>query len=243
MERIATKVREQQPDLVLLQEVWLGAYVRSLSRALAGDYEIIYRARPLTRRPRGGLVVFLRRRSGWVAESATFEMYPSSAPGWRVWEGDGISGKGLLALRFRRDDETLGIVNTHLQAQYPHSGRLYPEVRSSQLRMLNDFVAREYRDVPLLIAGDLNTAPAEGLYASQIAALGTDLTVNVRRECASGTHIDARSGASDWIDYVIARNVTVDAAVLRIVNDAADSPFSAPHGLLVRLTYQGNQPR
>ncbi len=229
-------MREQQPDLVLLQEVWVGSYLRALQRLLEMDYESIYQPRPLTRWPRGGLVVLVHRRRDWVADLPVFVMYPAWAPAWRLWQGDGISGKGLLAVRLRRNGEILGVVNTHLQSQYRHSGHAYVGERASQLDMLRDFVVREYADDPALIAGDFNTAPEEPIYAERMTTLGTDVTSDLRQRCEDGTHIDGRSGASEWIDYVIARNMPGGAAVHRILNQAADHPFSDHHALLVRFT-------
>ena len=64
LHNVAAKIREQQPDLVLLQEVWAFAYARLLAQDLAGEYRLTSTTgcgRPF---PCGGLVVLVRVGSG-----------------------------------------------------------------------------------------------------------------------------------------------------------------------------------
>ncbi len=241
LQRIGGKIRELRPDVVLLQEVWFGMYARALRRALQAEYEAVSAARRITRWPRGGLLAFIRRRSGWVAVDWTFVRYEARAPWYHIAEGDGIAGKGALAVELRRGRQSLTVVDTHLQAQYPHWGRRYPRQRQAQLQQLNRFLDRSFAAAAVLIAGDFNTSTSDDPCASALAPVGRDLTVEERNSCRRGTHFDTASGHNEWIDYVMVRNVNVHAEVERIENTGADRPYSDHDGILVRLTYDGGQ--
>ena len=97
------------------------------------------RARP-ARRTNGGLLTFVRVAAGWIVRGQPeFRRYDSSAPAWKIWEGDGLSGKGALIVSLERNGERVFAVNTHLQAEYPSSN--YSSVREAQLSQLAEFLA------------------------------------------------------------------------------------------------------
>lgn len=231
--RIAGRIASEQPDVVFLQEVWFNRYRRILARQLASAYDFIYEPRRRTRRPRGGLLLLIRRDSGWDAQRPrTFTTFAARAPWYRFREADGVSGKGILTVRLANGGRSLLLTATHLQAQY--GARVYHAERKAQLDQLIGVVGTR-SDGPHLIAGDFNTTADEGLYGSHLAALGDDLTVPERaREADSGTHFDRHHARLKWIDYVFARNLPTPTETTRIRNHAADDPYSDHDGLLVR---------
>jgi endonuclease/exonuclease/phosphatase (EEP) superfamily protein YafD len=243
---IAGKIKEQQPDVVVLQEVWTACRAHELARALAPDYVAHERISLPLFRPHGGLLVFVRRGSAWRVEGETFVRYHASGPWYRVCEGDGLGGKGALLLHLRRGAERLGLVTTHLQSQYSEYGHSYECERRRQLNQLQCAIATEFGNSPVLIAGDFNTMPEEALYWSHIAVLGDDLTLPERARCGCGTFTDT-DGTRQWIDYVLARNVPADPVadvdVRRLENQAVDDPYSDHDGLLVRVRFDGSRLR
>lgn len=241
LDRIVEKVREQQPDIVPLQEVWLGSYVTQLGSRLKPDYVPVYQGRWVGRFPCGGLVVFVRCGSGWTPSKSTFTPFTAHGSRRRIREFDGLGGKGILAVQLCRDRQRLMIVDTHLQAQYPESNHFYRRVRTKQLDQLARFLREQLATEPVLIVGDFNTTPDERIYTELMSPLGIDLTADTRQRSGGGTRIDSRTGDRIWIDYAIARNFSVSAEVAGIRNDAADVPYSDHDGLLVRLLYDGMQ--
>ncbi len=173
MDRVSAKMRELSPEVALLQEVWLGSQVDRLTLALQPDWIPIC----IKRRsggPRGGLLAFVSASAGWRARAAPeFHAFAASAPAWKVWEGDGLGGKGILTVELERGEQRICAVNTHLQSQYPGSD--YAEVREAQLIELREIVSHFHASLPAIVAGDFNTDSRESLY-SLVAALGTDLT-------------------------------------------------------------------
>src|SRR5690242_11352000 len=102
MDRVCAKVRELRPDLVLLQEVWLSSYVERLTISLRPDWTPISGLRR-SGSPKGGLLTFVREASGWrPCSPPTFHAFAASAPAWKIWEGDGVGGKGALIVELGR---------------------------------------------------------------------------------------------------------------------------------------------
>ena len=238
MDRVSAKVRELAPDIVLLQEVWLASYAERLCGALRPDWTPSC-VRRRGGSPKGGLLTFVGASAGWAALCASeFYTFAASAPVWRIWEGDGLSGKGVLTVELGRGEQRINVANTHLQSQY--SGHDYSEVREAQLIALAKVVSRFHPSVPTIVAGDLNTDAREPLY-SHIAALGTDLTAEARQSNNHGTTASPRAGRPEWIDYVVAANLgawTVSIDLELVANQSADVPYSDHSGLfcVIRLT-------
>src|SRR5208283_3582479 len=127
MDRISAKMRELSPEIALLQEVWFGSLVDRLTLALQPDW-IPIRIERRSGGPRGGLLAFVSASAGWRARAAAeFHAFSASAPVWKVWEGDGLGGKGILTVELERGEQRICVVNTHLQSQYP--GIDYADIR------------------------------------------------------------------------------------------------------------------
>jgi endonuclease/exonuclease/phosphatase family metal-dependent hydrolase len=235
MDRVSAKIRELSPELVLLQEVWLGSLVDRLTRALHPDWIPIYVKRR-GGRPSGGLFAFVSASAGWHARAAPqFHAFVASAPLWKIWEGDGLGGKGALIVQVERGEQRICTVNTHLQSQY--SGIDYAEVREAQLIELGEAVSKLDASVPAIAAGDFNTDSRESLY-SRVAALGTDLTIASRAAGIHGTTAASNQERPEWIDYIVAANSPgwkVSANLELIENQRADFPYSDHSGLLCEL--------
>jgi endonuclease/exonuclease/phosphatase family metal-dependent hydrolase len=236
MNRVAAKVRELLPDVVLMQEVWTRSHMERLVDGLRSDWTPIC----INRRggaPRGGLVTLTRTSKGWHARSGPqFHSFTASAPVWKIWEGDGLGGKGALAVELEHDGQHICAVNTHLQSQY--SGSSYTEIREAQLIELGKVVAQFHPALPALVAGDFNTDAREPLY-SHILALGTDLTAKARALNNLGTTANPRDGRPEWIDYVVAANSSaweVSTTLELIANQRADFPYSDHSGLFCALS-------
>ncbi len=173
---------------MLFQEVWRASDASLLVRALPGW--IATYVRGSIGSPKGGLVAFVRASSGWLARGAPqFHAYASSAPAWKIWEGDGLGGKGVQILDLERGSQRVLFAHTHLQSQYP--GDDYALVRESQLAELHEIVLHLGKGIPIVIAGDFNTDWREPLY-SRLTALGTDLTAQARSRYECGTVFDLR---------------------------------------------------
>ena len=234
LQRAGAKIRELAPDVMLLQEIWSGWAIDSLSRALHPDWSACC-VRGRLGRPNGGLLTLVRVADGWIVRGKPeFRRYNASAPAWKIWEGDGLSGKGALIVSLEHNGEHVFAVNTHLQAEYPGSD--YSSVREAQLSQLAEFLAALDQSVPAIIAGDFNTDCREPLYA-RIAEMGIDLTANGRGE--RGTNFDLRDGKPVWIDYILgpaSKSWKATAELQLIENRGVDDPYSDHNGLFCTVT-------
>src|SRR6188474_2747508 len=158
--RVAEKVLGLDPDVVMFQEVWLRRYAQALKAEFAdrGYQSIEYHSIAPVRT--GGLLVFIKR--GWTIDRSPFVEYSSIAPAWYVWELDGLSGKGFLAIDVKAPGgEHLTFIDTHLQSQYadpkkPDAKHNWQSIRELELAQLEQY-GQAHPGVTMILAGDFNT--------------------------------------------------------------------------------------
>ena len=237
MRQVAGKIRELSPQIILLQEVWLGSQVELLVRELQPQWTALYEPRAFNA-PKGGLLAFVRQsKRCHMRGNARFRSFTSSAPLWRFWEGDGLGQKGILSLDLLCDNSTISVIDTHLQSQY--SGLDYYSVRQSQIRELQSIVSARSGDSSVLIAGDFNTDAREPLYSS-LVSLGVDMTADARQGCKCGTIVDQPGGIPQWIDYILVKTLpgwSPLAGVKLVCNRTTDDPYSDHQGVFGRITF------
>jgi len=234
--RVVERIRSIGPDFVILQEVWLRPYATHFRNAFENRYDFAeYKSIAPLRT--GGLLVLADRSRGWHVTGTRFVEFRRTAPFWRVWEMDGLSGKGFLVVDVRNDDGTsLRLIATHLQSQYG-KGREYEEVRGAQLTQLNDFV-RSYAATPIVLAGDFNTTPKGNdakLYHSFADGMWTDFTAIARAKCLPlekcGTHFNGTALTNEWIDYIFARPESLAAATVDLIRNQPPLSLSDHEGV------------
>lgn len=238
LSRVAQEVLSRLPDALLFQEVWTQGDLRHLTERLGTEYRVVEGPDSTRLRRRSGLLVFIRQ--SWTIEDVAFQPFTASAPRWRIWEADGLAGKGVQRVRIERGGRRLTLVNTHLQAEYGEPR--YDDVRAAQIRELRDIVRQLPPTEPVILAGDLNTRPDEDAVLDGLLRDWVDLGRAFRERCGCGTQLHGDGRAGDWIDYVLARPSLrgqargTDFELLR--NRALDDPYSDHHGLFVTVELQ-----
>jgi endonuclease/exonuclease/phosphatase family metal-dependent hydrolase len=230
MQRIGERIAAEKADVAVLQEVWPGALTPLVSAAAGYSAHFVP---TFFGSPSGGLVVLVRDGAGWSVDAGSlrFRAYSRWGARRKVWEGDGIAGKGALFVAL--DDASgrrLWIAATHLQSRYGSSD--YANVRLWQVRELGRWLG-ELAD-PVLVAGDFNTPATEAQGYQAISALGIDLTQDVRHRTGAVTNYPLHSTAA-WIDFVLLRpgNARLERSSLRLIeNERIDHPYS-DHSALV----------
>jgi endonuclease/exonuclease/phosphatase family metal-dependent hydrolase len=223
---IARGVVARKPDLVLLQEVWRQRDADSLEETLRrAGYEVVSVAATGVLMRTAGLLGFVRASAGWR----------TSKPRFHEFQGDGLGDKGVQGFTLSREDFSVEVLNTHLQAAYESGG--YAEVRRAQLAELRALTESSKRR-PVLLAGDLNTTPDDPAW-QEFAGL-RDLTARLREACACGTSVYPEESAH-WIDHLLAQvpeGWRVEAEVSLLRSQRPDEPYSDHHGLdaIVRIT-------
>jgi len=233
--RVATRVLDTRPDVVLFQEVWVHRDAGQLARDLSGSYEPVPAPRGVFPLRASGLLSFVRRNSGWAISDARLHRFAERAPWWRFWEGDGLGRKGVQQIHLERDRARVSLLNTHLQAAYRWNS--YERIRRPQLAQLAALMQRLDHRWPVIASGDLNTQPDEHLY-HEVLEHWHDLT-DATRQPGVATHLNGSAGEGGWIDYILARrhgSWHVHAEDLTLIESTEpDVPYSDHQGLHARL--------
>jgi endonuclease/exonuclease/phosphatase family metal-dependent hydrolase len=234
LKNIAERIEAGKPDVVALQEAWPGS-IGPLSSGLR-SYSLHY-APTTFGNAAGGLVLLVRRDGAFRAEEASlrFREFSDSAPFYRIWEADGVAGKGALFLPVVREDGTrLWLVTTHLQARY--GPRDYRRIRRAQMRELKSWIESLGGREPVLIAGDLNTPARIDPVYDELESIGVDHAW-LLHENGTTTKAHPPNSTRGWIDYVLVRShpfVSRGTASL-IRNERRDHPYSDHNALVIDI--------
>ncbi len=193
-------VVSKRPDFILIQEVWTRSGARQLQERFAKAGYAMAATGSFAPIRLGGLLVFVNA-SQWQIKKKRSAEYTVTASPLRLWESDGLAGKGILIVEVVSADARhhLTLVNTHLQAEY--GAKRYAMVRKAQL----DQLEREVRtQTPTILAGDFNTEPDETVFAVLWKSGWADGTRAFRN-----AHPSATTNGEQWIDYVITRGAAV----------------------------------
>jgi endonuclease/exonuclease/phosphatase family metal-dependent hydrolase len=153
MRILAEHLRDNQYDIICLQELFQKKDFEMLCKHLPSEYSCVHQTGSGI--VGSGLALFTRLpvREG----SLKFVPFRSSGPMSRFWEGDWFAGKGAMLVQvILPDGQPLTIVNTHLQAGY--GKRNYEMTKALQvLDMAKELDSKEH--VNVLLMGDLNCEP------------------------------------------------------------------------------------
>jgi endonuclease/exonuclease/phosphatase family metal-dependent hydrolase len=235
------------PDIIVLQEVFLPQDLEILQDNIGADYvtvdNIPQREYPpwflpffnlasiFMRFRKSGLVAFVHRR--WEVVNDHFDEFHVQDLEVKFWEGDGYADKGMqrIDLRERQSGNRLTVFNTHTQ-----SLRKQQDIRKAQISQLAAAAYAVDRDIPVLIAGDLNVRPEEPLYPIMTRDFRwRDLTKSVPT-CGErfGYVENPREKIARRRDYVFAlasAHWRFKGNAQFICNLAEDVPYSDHHGL------------
>ena len=206
-------------DIVLIQEAWK----RTARRALMAHEGVVrnfpYRVDVVDQPGGAGLVILSR----FPIETARFKRFEAQGRCFKFWEGDCISGKGILAVRLRAGGRPIWIGDTHLIACY--SGVEVPETdcdiqdpngddRRHQIIEARRAIESLVGDDPALLGGDFNLTRTSRYYPLMTTAVipsGTSPSFDAPSVSIAAT--SARgwkeprddSVASDRVDYLWTR--------------------------------------
>ena len=101
-------------DVVLIQEAWKNVARRALLAHEGVKRKFPYRV-DIAEQPGGAGLVILSRLP---IEKAHFHRFRAQGQCLKIWEGDCISGKGIVAVQLKLGDHSVWVGNTHLIACY-----------------------------------------------------------------------------------------------------------------------------
>jgi hypothetical protein len=206
-------------DIVLIQEAWK----RTARRALLTHRGVVrnfpYRVDVVDRPGGAGLVILSR----FPIEKARFQRFKAQGRCFKFWEGDCISGKGILSVRLRASGRPIWIGDTHLIACYSDGGapKTYCDVqdpngddRWHQIIEARRAIESLVGDNPVLLGGDFNLTRTSRYYPLMTrAAIPSEPSILLGAPSVSRTPISARgwresrdeSVAPKRVDYLWTR--------------------------------------
>ena len=154
--RIAQEIVRLAPDVVALQEAYIGHERRIIMDAVAEAF-------PYQRYfPSGLLGSGLLTLSRYPVIEASFERFDFGGNPEDLPHGDFYAGKGISHCRIDAAGTLIDLFNCHPHAQYSGPLRANDAVFTHlNLRQAADFIASHRDSHPIFLLGDLNTRPSD----------------------------------------------------------------------------------
>lgn len=175
-------IRENNCDVVFLQEVWVPSdfeFIRSNTRDI---YRFAHHYKSGSFLKSSGIVILCK----WLPKVIHFEPYSLNGSPFYFWHGDWFAGKGVAYSRVDLDRLSLHLFSTHTHAYYNENEAVYDQYsihrvcQSYQLARFINFISdtacnRNSNSIDVIIvAGDFNSTSAELPY--KILTSVADLT-------------------------------------------------------------------
>lgn len=197
MASIVRYLRENNCDIVFLQEVW----VTSDFEIIRDDTRDIYRFAHLFRSGSvlgsSGIVILCK----WWPKVIHFEPYSLNGSPFYPWHGDWFAGKGIAYSRVDFDGLSLHLFSTHTHAYYNDNESVHDQYsihricQSYQLAKFINFISdtacnrkADGKDL-LIVAGDMNSTSSELPYKIVTAMAGLTDCFKTSWNCSSTSNI------------------------------------------------------
>lgn len=169
MAGIVRYLRENNCDIVFLQEVWVTADFEIIRNGTKDIYRFAHLFRSGSVLGSSGIVIL----SKWPPRVIHFEPYSLNGSPFYPWHGDWFAGKGIAYVRVDFDGLSLHLFSTHTHAYYKENEPVHDQYsvhrvcQSYQLARFITFISdtacnRKMNGKDLLIvAGDMNSTSSE----------------------------------------------------------------------------------
>jgi len=198
-------------DIVLIQEAWKDAARRALLNDEGVERNFPYRVDVVDQPGGAGLVILSR----FPIETAHFQRFQAQGRCFKFWEGDCISGKGILAVRITLGNRSIWIGDTHLIACYAGAGE--PEThcdsqdpngedRGRQIIEARQMIERLVGHAPIILGGDFNITRTSRYYPWMTSAfIPSDPSASQPQMHESGA-MELTRGWTEPNEEVVVRN-------------------------------------
>jgi endonuclease/exonuclease/phosphatase family metal-dependent hydrolase len=169
MAAIVRYLRENNCDIVFLQEVWVTSDFEIIKSGTKDIYRFAHLFRSGSVLGSSGLVVLCR----WLPRVIHFEPYSLNGSPFYPWHGDWFAGKGIAYSRVDFDGLSLHLFSTHTHAYYKEDEPVHDQYsvhricQSYQLARFITFIrdtacnrGADGKDL-LIVAGDMNSTSSE----------------------------------------------------------------------------------
>lgn len=170
MEGIVRYLRDNNCDIVFLQEIWVSSDFDIIREGTKDLYKFAHLFRSGSVLGSSGIVIL----SKWFPKVIHFEPYSLNGSPFYPWHGDWFAGKGIAYSRVDFDGLSLHLFSTHTHAYYKENEPIHDQYsvhrvcQSYQLAKFINFISdtscnrrgSNYKDL-LIVAGDMNCTSSE----------------------------------------------------------------------------------
>lgn len=169
MKAIVRYIRENNCDIVFLQEIWVQSDFETIRNETRDIYKFAHLYKSGSVLGSSGIVL-LTKKSPKVIH---FEQYSLNGSPFYFWHGDWFAGKGIAYSRIDLDGLSLHLFSTHTHAYYNENETIYDQYsvhrvcQSYQLARFINFICdtacnrRGNSKDLLIVAGDMNSTSSE----------------------------------------------------------------------------------
>ena len=176
MRAIAEHLGPLDPDIVGFQECFVPAdrelLISELKKKTRLQHHQYY--------PSGNVGSGLLISSAFPIREAWFHRYQAIAPAWKIWEGDGLAGKGMGLARIELPGAAgyFDLFDTHAQAGYGNAD--YKLVRKQEMAEAAEFIkSAGCGPIPAFVVGDLNSGRDEPEHKTLVAGANLERVMSV----------------------------------------------------------------
>lgn len=175
-------IRENNCDIVFLQEVWVPSDFEFIQNNTRDIYQFAHHFKSGSFLKSSGIVILCK----WQPRVIHFEPYSLNGSPFYFWHGDWFAGKGVAYSRVDLDGLSLHLFSTHTHAYYKENETVHDQYsihrvcQAYQLARFINFISdtacnRSNNSIDLIIvAGDFNSTSAELPY--KVLTTVADLT-------------------------------------------------------------------
>ena len=203
-------------DIVLIQEAWKDGARRALLAHDGVRRNFPHRVDVLEEPGGAGLVVLSR----FPIEKAAFHRFSAQGRCLKFWEGDCLSGKGVLAVQVKIDEMLYWVATTHLIACYAGDGESETacdqqdpngDERMRQILEARHFMERLVGDSPAILGGDFNFSRSSRYYPAMTSRIIPNdpakkpVTIDLKSAAGGWTETGEQKVVTERIDYIWSR--------------------------------------
>ncbi len=232
---LAEKIVEMNPELVLLQEVYMRRHLKLLERRLEAWPHRFASRRSLTRFG-GGLAVFSKRPFA----KADYIQFKEQGSLLRYSFLARLSRKGFFSLAVDDGEKTFHLIATHTIADYRLSVRNgagsrrdpYPLYQKRQFEQLSAYLKGLGTARPVIVCGDLNTTPRSEILRDFL--IRTGLRDSMENEPGPSViskpyyRIPYNPAPQKRLDYILHRGTATEDFEVLSTRFVLDAPVSLP---------------
>lgn len=235
---ISDKIKQLDPDIILLQEAYLPDCPRDFINRLADRWQYHHYFKSAL--VGSGLLTLAR----YPIVKIAFQPYRLAGKPEKILHGDFYAGKGIGLTRLDTPQGLLDVYNMHTHAQYDYKNHdnEYAVFNETNCYDAAKFIwEQSSHEYPVLIGGDINTSPDQRGYAilTELGQLGDAYpAIHSKHDVTFAADNPYNQHDNQTLDYLMGRKVVVHDIQLVMTEQLSGDAlaYSDHHGLFADIS-------